>query len=155
MVCVAIWNRSSLQQAFQIHQRGDSLNVANFDIKLTCACQNAMEASRSAKLVMLDAACQLNEGGFEPRISFPLEFHQVTASSRSVLKESNAWPLNKKTEFPVVKLQHFRRSKTQGMSQCRGDLYLCGGKGYLHHVSLRSEERRVGKECRSRWSPYH
>src|SRR2546425_4343437 len=23
------------------------------------------------------------------------------------------------------------------------------------HVTLRSEERRVGKECRSRWSPYH
>ena len=22
-------------------------------------------------------------------------------------------------------------------------------------VELRSEERRVGKECRSRWSPYH
>src|SRR3712207_7417814 len=25
----------------------------------------------------------------------------------------------------------------------------------LHPRSLRSEERRVGKECRSRWSPYH
>ena len=24
--------------------------------------------------------------------------------------------------------------------------------GYFHR---RSEERRVGKECRSRWSPYH
>src|SRR2546429_8244100 len=23
------------------------------------------------------------------------------------------------------------------------------------HVKPRSEERRVGKECRSRWSPYH
>ena len=23
------------------------------------------------------------------------------------------------------------------------------------HHGLRSEERRVGKECRSRWSPYH
>ena len=23
------------------------------------------------------------------------------------------------------------------------------------HPVLRSEERRVGKECRSRWSPYH
>src|SRR2546421_1610226 len=23
------------------------------------------------------------------------------------------------------------------------------------HTQLRSEERRVGKECRSRWSPYH
>ena len=22
-------------------------------------------------------------------------------------------------------------------------------------IDLRSEERRVGKECRSRWSPYH
>src|SRR5256885_4867286 len=24
-----------------------------------------------------------------------------------------------------------------------------------HQSNLRSEERRVGKECRSRWSPYH
>src|SRR5258705_13017042 len=23
------------------------------------------------------------------------------------------------------------------------------------HRAIRSEERRVGKECRSRWSPYH
>ena len=23
------------------------------------------------------------------------------------------------------------------------------------HLMARSEERRVGKECRSRWSPYH
>ena len=23
------------------------------------------------------------------------------------------------------------------------------------NTQLRSEERRVGKECRSRWSPYH
>ena len=25
----------------------------------------------------------------------------------------------------------------------------------LYGLSFRSEERRVGKECRSRWSPYH
>ena len=25
----------------------------------------------------------------------------------------------------------------------------------LEGLALRSEERRVGKECRSRWSPYH
>ena len=24
-----------------------------------------------------------------------------------------------------------------------------------YNTSFRSEERRVGKECRSRWSPYH
>ena len=25
----------------------------------------------------------------------------------------------------------------------------------LQNIDIRSEERRVGKECRSRWSPYH
>src|SRR5207249_8533083 len=33
-----------------------------------------------------------------------------------------------------------------------------GGRGHRTsraHVPCRSEERRVGKECRSRWSPYH
>ena len=29
------------------------------------------------------------------------------------------------------------------------------GYGYALLERLRSEERRVGKECRSRWSPYH
>ena len=27
--------------------------------------------------------------------------------------------------------------------------------GIVYGISMRSEERRVGKECRSRWSPYH
>ena len=27
--------------------------------------------------------------------------------------------------------------------------------GFLVLLAIRSEERRVGKECRSRWSPYH
>src|SRR2546430_14310149 len=26
---------------------------------------------------------------------------------------------------------------------------------YVMNHTIRSEERRVGKECRSRWSPYH
>ena len=25
----------------------------------------------------------------------------------------------------------------------------------IEFIAVRSEERRVGKECRSRWSPYH
>ena len=28
-------------------------------------------------------------------------------------------------------------------------------KAIINHFDNRSEERRVGKECRSRWSPYH
>ena len=30
-----------------------------------------------------------------------------------------------------------------------------GYKGLIEDDVQRSEERRVGKECRSRWSPYH
>src|SRR2546429_948026 len=36
----------------------------------------------------------------------------------------------------------------------RNQLHILPGGGPLHE-DLRSEERRVGKECRSRWSPYH
>ena len=31
----------------------------------------------------------------------------------------------------------------------------CGDGKVTADISKRSEERRVGKECRSRWSPYH
>ena len=37
-------------------------------------------------------------------------------------------------------------------SPCEGSIPSCGLSAYL---ADRSEERRVGKECRSRWSPYH
>src|SRR3712207_9242283 len=31
----------------------------------------------------------------------------------------------------------------------------CTTRTYVRQGDSRSEERRVGKECRSRWSPYH
>src|SRR3712207_9043326 len=34
-------------------------------------------------------------------------------------------------------------------------LYRAVPEGREFTLALRSEERRVGKECRSRWSPYH
>ena len=34
-------------------------------------------------------------------------------------------------------------------------LNLMSAPGSGKTTTLRSEERRVGKECRSRWSPYH
>ena len=32
---------------------------------------------------------------------------------------------------------------------------IMGGFMFIISIPIRSEERRVGKECRSRWSPYH
>src|SRR2546422_10734870 len=36
-----------------------------------------------------------------------------------------------------------------------GDVLVHGLAGIGPLLDARSEERRVGKECRSRWSPYH
>ena len=38
-----------------------------------------------------------------------------------------------------------------GKAKCAVDL----GDGSERGEYVRSEERRVGKECRSRWAPYH
>src|SRR3712207_4209194 len=43
-----------------------------------------------------------------------------------------------------------RRARPEGEEEEEG-----GVPGAAGSKSLRSEERRVGKECRSRWSPYH
>ena len=42
------------------------------------------------------------------------------------------------------------RNNTGKMTMC----YIGGGSKKIIRI-VRSEERRVGKECRSRWSPYH
>ena len=47
-----------------------------------------------------------------------------------------------------------RRSFLVGTAAVGGGLML-GLKIPFGAAVVRSEERRVGKECRSRWSPYH
>ena len=64
-----------------------------------------------------------------------------SARTKSFLRDSK--PNLLKGECFVVKvLEYVGRSTGQG-------------SGKAGKVLLRSEERRVGKECRSRWSPYH
>ena len=50
-------------------------------------------------------------------------------------------------KFPDVSLKALAGEATRGALDDGG---LAAGD-----VESRSEERRVGKECRSRWSPYH
>ena len=50
-------------------------------------------------------------------------------------------------ELPMI-LSVSQVAKVLGISRTRS-YELVNEKGF------RSEERRVGKECRSRWSPYH
>ena len=84
-------------------------------------------------------------GGFGKEIKdnlgdnwFVLDHHEIPEEEHNIENVINAW------KFGID-----------------GGKEICaGGMAYLAGLSLdkknrRSEERRVGKECRSRWSPYH
>ena len=46
-------------------------------------------------------------------------------------------------------------NKVENLNAGSDSIYSSGGSGTGQKRVVRSEERRVGKECRSRWSPYH
>src|SRR2546430_12511751 len=60
--------------------------------------------------------------------------------------------LETKSQWQRHSLQEVSDQSRNGDSTPNFDLLL---NTYSTDVLLRSEERRVGKECRSRWSPYH
>src|SRR5258705_1908328 len=49
----------------------------------------------------------------------------------------------------------WRRQHVRGDGDARRLVHVDGLDAHGRPVGHRSEERRVGKECRSRWSPYH
>src|SRR2546430_2895090 len=61
----------------------------------------------------------------------------------------------RKMQEILLALQIERRyTKPQIFTMYANQVYLAHGN-YGFAAAARSEERRVGKECRSRWSPYH
>src|SRR2546430_3818153 len=61
---------------------------------------------------------------------------------------------NRAAEEIAVRLTHTLGDRAEAVA--RGTIHaLCLALLREHAEAARSEERRVGKECRSRWSPYH
>ena len=59
---------------------------------------------------------------------------------------------------PLGKYGRLRRTYLKDHRPVLYNTMLLNGSLYPHLMEVeqtRSEERRVGKECRSRWSPYH
>ena len=71
----------------------------------------------------------------------------------------------KQTELGIKQIKEFFQQNLSSELRLRrvtAPLFVLKGMGINDDlsgneraVSFRSEERRVGKECRSRWSPYH
>src|SRR5258706_7321456 len=57
--------------------------------------------------------------------------------------------------LPISRRRVSARSTSVAASSCRHSSSAADRNGAAAQALRRSEERRVGKECRSRWSPYH
>ena len=87
-----------------------------------------------------------------------------------IAKKDNFWVIGSQTSFKVYKVRLDKENPICSCPDCELRKKKCK---HIHAVeyyikkqidekgkiittkSVRSEERRVGKECRSRWSPYH
>src|SRR5260370_28683661 len=93
-------------------------------------------------VLALLAACQTTGTG------------DVVAQKESLLSQSG---------FKVITVTTPKQQQAiSGLAQGRGSAVKYNGKLFYvfptatkDKIYVRSEERRVGKECRSRWSPYH
>ena len=55
----------------------------------------------------------------------------------------------------VIEFQHVKPGKGAAFVRTKYKNVITGAVVERSFNPTRSEERRVGKECRSRWSPYH
>src|SRR5690554_246947 len=101
--------------------------------------KNSRELKRMSKIVekinsfeteiqaLSDTELQAKTAEFKERIEKGSSLEKILPEAFAVCREASV---------RVMGLRHF-------------DVQMIGG------ITLRSEERRVGKECRSGWSPYH
>src|SRR5256885_8962189 len=75
-----------------------------------------------------------------------------------------ALPISPRRRRPALLVRHLRTEGRPGGGEdeagargrhCPVRCESARTPGEARHHARRSEERRVGKECRSRWSPYH
>src|SRR5260221_9779264 len=96
----------------------------------------------AASLAAAEVLTQLRELAVPPEFAGYLELY-IRARARNFGQQTS-------TALPVVRpvsRAGVRRSWTAVLGCAAVLLAAC--------ISIRSEERRVGKECRSRWAPYH
>ena len=75
-------------------------------------------------------------------------FHRTTLSPDAVLAQARAF-------FGVRMAPADEAPRRRAYAGALGRVAITARAEGGHYTFVRSEERRVGKECRSRWSPYH
>ena len=78
-----------------------------------------------------------------------MTFITLSAAAVSIYAQANEQPHQAHMNMSMSTDSAMQQELMQGMSQMHQDMMAAA------QYTTRSEERRVGKECRSRWSPYH
>src|SRR2546421_1746270 len=124
-----------------------------------------MRVARDRLHTMAERVCTDRGGSREPssQPTFGACVDSTVANALrqiEALRQTNTPVRNSVTRSATVPLADLDLSTLEGSRIARERLEamarrLCGELGRRQDLSYRSEERRVGKECRSRWSPYH
>src|SRR2546427_10628223 len=89
----------------------------------------------------------------------PVSVSELTAQIRGVLEKRFAavWVEGEISNFRAHSSGHWYFTIKDELAQLRAKCFRSSNTRirFRPQDGLRSEERRVGKECRSRWSPYH
>src|SRR3712207_9231677 len=98
------------------------------------------------------------DGPYNNNIRWAMEafpFQTVYDENGNFSKTVSSWSSLRAN--PVARLWYDGKNNSSKNYSARGNFYIVLQpiKDLLIRSTLRSEERRVGKECRSRWSPYH
>ena len=96
---------------------------------------------------LVNKKCEPCEGGV-----LPFDISEIHKFQKKV----DGWDVkkNEKQKYFLEKNFRFKNfEKSKNFIDMVGQI----AENENHHpeITFRSEERRVGKECRSRWSPYH
>ena len=83
----------------------------------------------------------------------------LTAVAGSLLLTTSCVDLTQEPESFITEEEYWNTVDQASLEKAADALYSDlwqGNYGFNSRLQrIRSEERRVGKECRSRWSPYH
>ena len=102
--------------------------------------------SKLSEVVCTDGTTSYVPGYILP-YSYIIETLQITAAELKQIKLTVPKAIAKNT----TKKKNARAVKEKNLLEERNAVRIM----HINNPELRSEERRVGKECRSRWSPYH
>ena len=108
----------------------------------------------SLKVLVMDEADEMLKMGFQEDLEKLLK--DTPSTRQTALFSATIPPFIKKVAEKYLKNPEIIKIETPTVTVSKIDqFYYNVKKSDRDQLMLRSEERRVGKECRSRWSPYH